>query len=80
MNINKPVNVYKSEILCFLLHNAYNWTFSFHLSVELSIEETGYERSELQIFYCKNTSLRRYGSMNGLVEPQYLESLTSTVK
>ena len=45
---------------------------------KLSIDRMRCERSELQGFCCKNVSLRRYGSFNGLVVLPYLELLKTT--
>ena len=38
------------------------------------------ESTDLQIFFCKNISLRRYGSFNDLVELYFLELLMSVEK
>ena len=48
--------------------------------ISLSRLGTGYERPEIQRFYCKNVLLRRYGSCNGLIMLHYLELLISTEK
>ena len=54
-------------------------TTRFKYSDKLSMDGTGYERSELQRFCCKNVLLRRHGSFNGLVVLCHLELLTSAI-
>ena len=44
------------------------------------MDEKGFERSEIQRFYCENVLLRRYGSFNGLIELCHLKLLTNTEK